>query len=40
MENRSKKDNALTAIDINVKPGDDIVAKIKELSDIFAVRVF
>lgn len=40
MVNRSKKDNALTALDINVKPGDDLVAKISELSDIFAVRVF
>ena len=40
MENRSKRDNALTAIDVNVKPGDDLIAKLREIPDTFAVRVF
>ena len=38
LANRSKKDNAYTAIDTTVKPDDSIIAQIRELSDVLHVR--
>ena len=40
LANRSKKDNAYTAVDIKEEPSAELIAKVSELSDIFNVRVF
>ncbi len=40
MANKSKKDNALTAVDVKAPITDDIVNKIKQISDIYRVLVF
>lgn len=39
LANRSKKDNAYTALDINVIPGEDLIQKIRSLPHVFSVRV-
>lgn len=40
MANKSKKDNAVTAVDVKAPITDDIVNKIKQISDIYRVLVF
>ena len=40
MANRSKKDNAFTAVDIKTEPTAEIIEKIKAVSDIYRVLVF
>lgn len=39
LANRSKKDNAYTALDINIAPSDDLIEKIRNLPHVFSVRV-